>query len=150
MEVYRSCSNSFGSDKSIEHQHQWLLVNLSPRWNIATHEMEGPGSNLKSWNSHDTFCQGAFQGLVRQVDMEIYILGRQRKDTCLFNDHCHYPVVLLPWFVRGRCLEFRVRLCHSAIRLSKNILGLHRWHVNSTEGIPFDFLRITFLCNHNM
>ena len=56
MEVYRSCSNSFGSDKFIEHQNPWLLVKYSftnPKWNIAKHKNGGLESDL-NWRNIST------------------------------------------------------------------------------------------------
>ena len=52
-----------------------------------------------------------------------------RKDTCLFNDLCHYPVVCTTWCPQSYPVDVK-----------KYLLGLQRWHV----GILFDFLRITF------
>ena len=108
MEVYRSCSNSFGSDKFIKHQNPWLLVKYNftnPKWNIAKHKKGGLESYLK-WRNISTMVMQS--------------------------------MTILPWHSACVRVWIYISLYHAAIFLPRSFSGpgTSGWYANIYPGQP--------------
>ena len=147
MEVWRSCSNSFmvrtSSLNTRIHGYWWNTTSQTPSETLPNTKMEGlnltsnDGISQQWWckvwlYSHDILyvnlhllascCYLFAKELFRAWDVRLickYISWAAEEKTHVFS----MISVTTPWCVPcGRCQEFRVRLCHSAIQLrSKNL-----------------------------